>query len=689
MITIRANVRRVAHFSSRRLGRTTGMLAGMGLALLTMQVSSQAATAAAKSFQLEEATIADIQAAIRSGKQTSVGIVNAYLTRIKAYNGTCVKEPQGILGPIETIPHAGQINALATLNLRPATRKAMGFDDRKARSMTDSVDADPKLPDALEVAAAQDAYFKRTGKFVGPLQGVVMAIKDQYDTADMRTTSGADAPYANDRPPKDSVFVKRLREAGAIILAKSNLGEYASAVPRSSFGGTFCNPYDTERIPRGSSSGSGSSVGSNLVTCAIAEETGSSIRGPASAASAVGISGTEELVPRTGMMQVGINTRVGPICRTVTDAAKILDVIAGYDPSDELTAFQIGRMPKASYASFTDAKRLDGVRIGVVREYMNKKLFTKEDEQTIDLVSKASEDLKKLGATIVDPGPEGDLFTACFKKHLPAVDNTLFTRRFPAMFPWTQDGKPVGDNVAKLLALAADPAKVPDNVTLRDFGQAQAEGESKYWLDRYLMERGDANIKSNADLIAKSTFHQDPHFPDRKRSRETTEAAMDYNMSDRMLRRFAVQQLVFACMAEQQLDALVYPTSNLPPTKLGAPAGPAVNGRNGVWSFLGQQGLPVITVPAGFTSEVYDLVRDPAAPKVVFPGNGGVGGGERTAGDDHQRLVGPTAAVLPVGMDIVGRPFDEPTLLKIAAAYEAATRHRKPPTEFGPVKGEF
>ena len=370
-------------------------------------------------FHLQEATIQDIQQSIQSGSLTSTDIVTLYLKRIKAYNGTCVKQPQGILGPIETIPNAGQINALSTLNLRPKTRAKWGFDARKARSMTDSVDNNPDMPDALEVAAAQDAYFRQNGKLIGPLHGVVMAIKDQYDTADMRTTSGADAFYANDRPPRDAVFVKRLREAGAIIIAKSNLGEYASAIPRSSFGGTFCNPYDTERIPRGSSSGSGSSVGANLVTCAIAEETGSSIRGPASAASAVGISGTEELVPRTGMIQVGINTRVGPICRTVEDAAKILDVIAGYDPSDELTAFGIGRRPPQPYPTFAHATRLDGVRIGVVREYMNKTLFTKADEQTIDIVSAAVGDLQKLGATIVDPGPEGDLFTNCFKKYGP------------------------------------------------------------------------------------------------------------------------------------------------------------------------------------------------------------------------------------------------------------------------------
>ena len=111
-----------------------------------------------------------------------------------------------------------------TLNLRQAKREAWGFDRRKARSMTDSPDNDPAMSDALEVAAQQDAYFASTGKLIGPLHGVVFAIKDQYDTFDMRTTAGMDAAYANDRPPRDATFVKRLREAGAIILAKANLG---------------------------------------------------------------------------------------------------------------------------------------------------------------------------------------------------------------------------------------------------------------------------------------------------------------------------------------------------------------------------------------------------------------------------------------------------------------------------------
>lgn len=664
----------------------------MAIGLLLAMTGPLAHADVPGTFHLEEATITQIQQAILAKQLTSQALVNLYLKRIKAYDGTCVKQPQGILGPIQTIPNAGQINSLVTLNLRPATLKKWGFDARKARSLTDKTDADPKMPDALEVAIAQDKEFASTGKLVGPLHGVVMAIKDQYDTFDMRTTSGADAFYANDRPPEDSTFVERLRAAGAIILAKSNLGEYASGVPRSSFGGTFCNPYDTERSPRGSSSGSGSAVGANLVTCSIAEESGSSIRGPASAASAVGIAATQELVSRKGMVQFGINTRVGPICRTVEDAARVLDVIAGYDPKDELTAFTIGRMPTRSYESFAREKRLDGVRIGVVREYMNKKLFTKADEQTIDIVSRSVKDLAKLGATIVDPGPEGDLFTSCIRKYGPQDDNKLFTKRFPELFPVDAQGKATADHTAKLLDMKMDPSLVPAKVTLRDFGGSDTDGQNKYMLNLYLRERGDAKIKNNADLIANSNFHQDPTFPDRKRARENAEKVMEYNMAERLLRRFSVQQVMLQCMAEQKLDALVYPTSNLPPTKLGAPAGPPINGRNGtgVWSFLGAQGFPVITVPAGFTTEVYDLIRDPTAPETpasAWPTGGG-GAGERLAGDDHTRLIGPIAAKLPVAMDIVGRPFDEPLLLKIASAYTAATKHRVPPPAFGPLKGE-
>ena len=186
-------------------------------------------------FEIGEASVGSIQAAITNKEITPVGEVKADLLRIKAYNGRCVNEPQGVLGPISPILGVRSLNALMTLNLRPAARKEWGFDDRKARSMTDAVDNSTTMPDALELAAEQDRQFQATGKLVGPLHGTVMSIKDIIDTHDMRTTSGADADYANDRPPVDATVVKRLRDAGAIVLAKANLGEYASG-SRSAFG---------------------------------------------------------------------------------------------------------------------------------------------------------------------------------------------------------------------------------------------------------------------------------------------------------------------------------------------------------------------------------------------------------------------------------------------------------------------
>lgn len=672
------------HLPIARLRRKLSLFTCLAACAWSAQATSES------SFTLQEATIESIQSAILAKEITTTELVELYLKRIQAYNGTCVDQPYGILGPITTIPNAGQINALSTLNLRPENQKTWGFDERKARSLTDRVDDHASMPDALEIAAAMDKKFAETGQLMGPLHGVVMAIKDQYDTFDMRTTSGADAFYANDRPPTDAEFVARLRNAGAIILAKANLGEYASGIPRSSFGGTFCNPYDTERSPRGSSSGSGTAVAANLVTCAIAEETGSSIRGPASASNTVGIAATQELVSRHGMIQFGINTRTGPICRTVKDTAMILDVIAGYDAKDELTAFTKGRMPEASYASFAEPGRLDGVRIGVVREYMHKSLFTKAEEQTIDIVSAAVEDLKKLGATVIDPG-QGDLFTDCIREYAPKNLGKLFTRRFPELFPVDEHGKPTEDHTSLLLDMKMDPSLVPEDLTLRAFGTSQSIGQSKIMLNYYLRLRGDEKIKSNADLIAHSNFHNDPTFPDRKASRESTERAVEYDMSDRMMLRFAVQQVLAQCMVKQDLHAIVYPTSALPPTKLGSPGGPPINGRSarGVWTFIGGHGIPTITVPAGFTTEVYDRIRDPEAPLTPESAWGpGGGGGNRLEGDDRTRLVGPVSAAVPVGVDFAGLPFSEPMLLRIAAAYEAATGHRKPPADFGPLAEE-
>ena len=619
----------------------------------------QTAGRGSSGFNVQEATIAQIQQAILKKQTTTRGVVEAYLKRIQTYNGTCVNEPQGILGPVTTIAHAKQINALSTLNLRPAARAAWKFDARKARSLTDKADSAANMPDALETAAAQDQQFARTGRLVGPLHGVVFAIKDQYDTFDMRTTSGADADYANDRPPDDATFVKRLRDAGAIILAKANLAEYAVDGARSSFGGTFCNPYDTEREPGMSSAGSATAVAANLVTCGIAEETVVSVRWPASVNSTVGLAPTQELVSRDGMMGAGLVMRVGPICRTVEDTAKVFDAYAGYDPQDELTVFSVGRKPSKPYASFASARRLDGLRIGVLREYMRPSLLTKADEESIGLVDRAIADLRSLGAVIVDPGAEGELFTRCLTRYAPELMNSAFARQYPQLF----SDASAGDQIATLLQLQQDPSRVPPQLSLRTLnaGGLGPAGEGKYMLNRYLRDRGDANIKTNADLIAKARFYQDPNFPDRKQAREQAERATTLDTSVRLQGRFALQTMLLQCMQEQRLDALVSPMSTVPPRKLTSPREPGSNGRAPIgWSLIGQQGFPVITVPAGFTKNVWDRVAE---------------GGST-------RLAGPIAAVLPVGVDFIARPFDEPLLFRIASAYEAATKHRKPPADF-------
>ncbi|HEY0944387.1 MAG TPA: amidase family protein, partial [Opitutaceae bacterium] len=219
-------------------------------------------------------------------------------------------------------------------------------------------------------------------------------------------------------------------------------------------------------------------------------------------------------------------------------------------------------------------------------------------------------------------------------------------------------------------------------VTWRAAPGGGSNGEGRYTMNLYLRERGDATIKSLTDLYTRANFYNDPNFANRKSSLENSDKTMAMDMAVRMQRRFAVQTIILQAFADLKLDALVYPTSNVPPAKLGAPAEPAVNGRRSVWSFLGQQGFPVITVPAGFTTHVYDRVRDPKAPPPP-PGwsrDSGFG-----SDDEPTILVGPTPAKLPVGMDIVGRPFAEPTILKIAAAFEAATHHRTPPADFGPL----
>src|SRR5262249_47377253 len=370
------------------------------------------------------------------------------------------------------------------------------------------------------------------------------------------------------RPPHDATFVKRLREAGAIILAKANLGEMGTPNSRSSFGGPFCNPYDTERSPGTSSGGSRSSTAANLVTRSLGEEPGGSLPHPAKNNNLVGLAPTQELVSRDGMVGAGLNTRVGPLCRTVKDIARVLEVIAGYDPKDELTAFSIGRLPPEPYRSFANEQTLNGMRIGVIREHMDRKAFNDADAESIDITERAIADLRRLGATIVDPGAEGTLFQSCIDKYIPPYRNRVFIEQAPKLFPVDSNGKPLGDHISVLVDMFFDPSLVPPGFTVRNFARASNDGLTKYMLNRYLRERGDVNIKSIGDLIDMSTFSgvilQEAVFVDRKAALKDLNKPLTLDLASFLQDGFAYQQIVLQCMAKENLDALFSPAENFP-----------------------------------------------------------------------------------------------------------------------------
>ncbi|HEX2226217.1 MAG TPA: amidase, partial [Candidatus Binatia bacterium] len=446
-------------------------VAVLSIAFMLLALSAGAPrTAGAQSgrFHLEEATIADVHRAIRTKQITATQLVQAYFKRIEAYNGTCVKgdvDPASglMLGDLTPIENAGQLNAYMTLNIRAK------------RSNTDTADNDPKMPDAFEVAKAQDAYFARTGKFVGPLHGIAFAVKDNYDTVDMRTTAGAAAVYANDKPPQDATMIAKLRASGAIFLGKTNMDEYAPAsIARSALGGQTCNPYDTKRVPAGSSSGSAAAVAANLAVCALGTDTSGSVRFPASANSLVGMVATQGLVSRAGIMPLSFSRdRGGPMCRTVQDTAAVLEVIVGADPRDHVTALAHGKKP-ATYRNSANQKSLAGKRLGVIREFMIE--ATLADRDSIRIANQAIADLKRFGATIVDPVN----FDAAIAQIMASYEPSFFTQTFKEAIP--EGTEPID----RMVAITLDPKNLPTGmrgVNLRMIaGQPRGE-EGKYAMN--------------------------------------------------------------------------------------------------------------------------------------------------------------------------------------------------------------
>ena len=333
--------------------------------------------------------------------------------------------------------NAGQVNALSTLNLRGersvSCKAKCDLHPSKGalpKSCPAACDAFRAQPDALERAEELDAQYGRNPDLEKmPMYCVAFSFKDVFDAKDMRSTGGADVSYAMDAAPEDSTIVARLREKGGIIYAKANLSEYNGgggnpggtkattevygAGSRSAWPGVSCNPYDTARETGGSSSGSASSVGANLVNCSICEETGGSCRQPAWRNGVVGFMVTKGMMPYGG--SIGADPyadRAGIHCRNVNDSARVLDALRSpkhgnfFDSRDIYTALPKGLVPSESYASFatpaSGAKPLAGKRIGIVREFM-----VKHSANDVAMSDRVNEEIKRvlrdqLGAEIVE-----------------------------------------------------------------------------------------------------------------------------------------------------------------------------------------------------------------------------------------------------------------------------------------------
>jgi amidase len=309
-------------------------------------------------FQIVETSIDDIHAAMKAGKLTAHRLVQGYLDRINAYDKR---------GP--------NINSIITLN-----------------------------PQALAEADKVDAQYKTSG-FVGPLHGIPVLVKDEIDAGGMPTTLGT-LVFKDYRPTRDAFVVEKLRKAGAIILGKTTLSEYAAGDTYGSMFGATRNPYDLERTAGGSSGGSGAALAANFSTLALGEETSSSIRRPAAWAELVSMRPTPGLVSRSGMWDGYPSplAQMGPMARSVRDVAILLDSMVGYDLEDPITAFGVGKL-NGSYTKYLDRNGLKGARIGILREPIGADSEpASEDFKKVDQVfQKNVSELKAAGAIVVDP----------------------------------------------------------------------------------------------------------------------------------------------------------------------------------------------------------------------------------------------------------------------------------------------
>jgi amidase len=682
------------------------------------------------------ASIPTVPGTVRAGSATSfpssTTAVASLLPRFNEYAGPPIDfgrmEPTSSdptvyqqYGMVVGIRNAGQINALTTLNIRgersvscKAQCDALPSSGPLAAGCSKACDDFRKQPDALETAAALDAKYGRHPDLRAmPMYCVAFSFKDVYDTADMRSTGGGDADYAMDVPPRDSTIVAELRAKGAIIYAKANLDEYngGSADPgggtkaaargygagsRSTWGGAACNPYDTARETGGSSSGSASSVGANAVQCSFCEETGGSCRQAAWRNDVVALMTTKGLIPYGGV--IGNDQyldRAGIMCRNVPDAARVLDALRdpkrGYfDPRDIYTALPKGLIAKQPYASFantaslTTGKPLAGMRIGIVREYMVK--HTANDAAMSDLVNTEIKTVlrDRLGAQLVesfDPMYPDD----------PSIPNMTynFQQALAEILPFHMPEflqRPGGDGALPNAVIGYDVTKrdymvtagegqAPwsDKLNLRSVNRGPASASFAFNVAQYLLRRGDLRVNDWASLNASSKYFSAARVAEMKNWEDKIDLASD-GITKNVKMREVLRLVILKVMQQNNIDVLVNPTITIPPTRIGYPSQPQVNDRPlGRFPTSANAGVPEITVPAGFNTIVYE-------PEYVL--NAAKDGYAAEANNDRQsKLEFP----LPVGLSFWAGPGDEGVVIKAAAAYEAATRHRTAPPAFGAV----
>ena len=763
-------------------------------------------------FRLEEATIDELHSAIKSGQTTCVEIVQHYIDRVRAYNGVAsrlvtedgapIPEASGTVrarealrfptqtikastvlpdlekyqgaplefgrmeatasnadvkqqfGMITGIPDGGQINALATLNIRGERSVTCSGDfDRHVSEGLLPPGAPPvcemfrRMPDALEHAAELDATYGQNPDIDQmPMYGVVFSFKDPFDTKDMRSTGGGDAGYDIDFPARDHVLVEQLRNKGAIIFAKAVNTEYngragdpggrhqpEKVLPsvlgyqRSTWGGNPANPYDTTRSASlGSSSGSAVSVSTNLVMASLGEETRASTRGPANH-NAVSL-----ILPHKSLLgfdggAIGADIycdRSGIHCRTIGDCAKVLDALKDpiegyYDPRDPFTTVPRASLLSTPYASHVkmlgESDSLQGIRIGIIRESM---VFPASSKTEQPIVTAAAREIKtvlgeKLRATLLEsssPGWERDPDIEVMKTDFRGALARLVPVFMPELlFRLGADGQPIFQEFAAAIVptefmpgnifgsgtmqpidyfveLADGRITPPLNLDIATIQQQELAMGFRFHIPQYLSRRA-ADWKERGftetlvdfpTLNARSKFWGDDQRAAFRNWEEVTDMRNPLShrqgVNERIMLRELLRRVDMMVILENHLDALSRLHTPFPPAKIGGPSQHGIGGNLRLESFNGPNaGLTEILIPAGYVTTVYDPVfkLSPDGTRYLS-----------VPSDTPTTIPEPG---LPFSLVFRADPGKEDVLLQIASAYEAASRRRVPPPNFGPL----